>query len=88
MPSIDNFRQELRDQLERATKRRAQNLVINSGELHRAVGDYPGPNQRLHSCCDVMKAEMITGDAIIGDSNYPKCSISNSVRIRTFRVEC
>lgn len=79
MPSIDKFRQELRDQLERATKRRAQNIVINSGELHRAVGDYPGPNQCLHSCCDVMKAEMITGDAIIGD---PENSQAAALTIR------
>ena len=67
MPSIDHFRQELRDQLEQATKRRAQHLLVNAGELHRAVGGYPGPNQRLHSCCDVMKADMVTGDEIVGD---------------------
>jgi hypothetical protein len=67
MPSIDEFRQELRDQLSRATKRRAENIVINAVELHHAVGGHPGPNQNLQSCCDVMKAEMQTGDAIIGD---------------------
>lgn len=67
MPSIDHFQQELRDQLETGSKRRAQNLVVNSEELHRAVGGYPGPNQRLQYCCDVMKAEMVVGDEIVGD---------------------
>jgi hypothetical protein len=67
MPSADHFRQELHDQIEHAIKRRAQNILVNAGELHRAVGGYPGPDQKLHYCCEVMKAEMRTGDAIVGD---------------------
>ena len=67
MPSVDHFRQELRVQIERATKRGASTIVINSGELHLAIGGYPGPNQRLQSCCDAMKAEMKAGDIIIGN---------------------
>lgn len=67
MPSIDHFQHVLHAQLEEAAKRYAKNIVINAGELHRAVGGYPGPDQRLQTCCDVMKAEMRTGDAIIGD---------------------
>jgi hypothetical protein len=44
VPSFDHFQRELRAQLDRAEKRRAKNIVVNSGELHRAVGGYPGPN--------------------------------------------
>jgi hypothetical protein len=67
VPSIDHFQHVLHAQLQEAAKRRAKNIVINAGELHRAVGGYPGPDQRLQTCCDVMKAEMRTGDAIVGD---------------------
>ena len=44
MPSFDHFQRELRAQFDRAEKRHAKNIVVNSGELHRAVGGYPGPN--------------------------------------------
>jgi hypothetical protein len=62
MPSFDHFRQELRAQFDRAEKRRAKNIVVNSGELHRVVGGYPGPNERIQTCCEVMKEEMKSGD--------------------------
>ena len=67
MPSIDHFHRELRAQFEYAEKRRAKNIVVNSGELHRAVGGYPGPNERLQLCCEVMKDEMKSGDVVIGN---------------------
>jgi hypothetical protein len=40
VPSFDHFQRELRAQFDRAEKRRAKNVVVNSGELHRAVGGY------------------------------------------------
>jgi hypothetical protein len=67
VPSIDRFQRELRAQFEYAEKRRAKNIVVNSGELHRAVGGYPGPNECLQICCEVMKDEMKSGDVIIGN---------------------
>jgi len=67
VPSFDHFQRELRAQFDRAEKRRAQTIVVNSGELHRAVGGYPGPNERLQTCCEVMKEEVRSGDVIMGD---------------------
>lgn len=28
---------------------------IKAGELHRRVGDYPGPSHRMPMCCGVMR---------------------------------
>jgi hypothetical protein len=70
--SSDHFRQELLAQIERAAKRGAQHIQINSGELHRAVGGYPGPNHRMPSCCNVMQDEMKSGDVLIDNSEKSK----------------
>jgi hypothetical protein len=65
MPSSDHFRMELRAQLERAAKRRAANVVVNAGELHRAIGGYPGPSHQMQYCSNVMKEEMKAGDVLL-----------------------
>lgn len=54
MPTKDDFREELRARFRRATERGAQEVVINSGELHRSLGGYPGQGHQMPSCCDVM----------------------------------
>jgi hypothetical protein len=64
MPSFDHFQQELRAQINRAIQRGATQLVVNSAELHRAVGDFPA---RMQHCCDAMKAEMKPGDSVMGE---------------------
>jgi 5-methylcytosine-specific restriction protein A len=40
-------------------------LDINSGVIHRDIGDYPGKNHRMPSCCLAMRALMIEGDIIV-----------------------
>jgi 5-methylcytosine-specific restriction protein A len=35
---------------------------INAGELHRAVGGYPGRSHRMPICCAAMREEMRAGD--------------------------
>ena len=37
--------------------RGAGHVEINSGELHRAVGGYPGADHRMPMCCDAMYEE-------------------------------
>ena len=86
MPSFDHFRQELGAQFDRAEKRRAINLVVNSGELHRAVGGYPGPNERLQTCCEAMKEEMKSGDVIMGDLDNCR-GAALTIRYQLPRVE-
>ena len=36
-------------------------VVVRSGDLHRIVGGYPGPDHRMPVCCNVMYAEMVDG---------------------------
>ena len=43
----------------------ASSLTITSGELHRLVGGYPGPNHKMPMCCEVMYAAIKEGDEII-----------------------
>jgi hypothetical protein len=86
LPSFDHFRQELRAQFDRAEKRRAKNIVINSGELHRTVGGYPAPNERLQTCCEVMKEEMKSGDVIMGDPDNCRAA-ALTIRYQLPRVE-
>ena len=40
-------------------------VEINSGELHRSLGGYPGRSHRMKTCCDVMRVEMRSGDELI-----------------------
>jgi hypothetical protein len=65
MPNADNFRTELRSQIERAARQGRPHIEVNSGQLHRDVGDYPGPDHRMPICCSVMESEMRAGDVIV-----------------------
>jgi hypothetical protein len=67
MPSYDHFLYELKTQLQQAAKRGATRIIVNSAELHRAVGGYPGSGERMHYCRAVMKEEMKPGDSIMDD---------------------
>jgi sarcosine oxidase delta subunit len=61
-PRAPDFRAALRRAFEQA---RGQPFVdVNAGDLHRQVGGYPGPNQRMPNCCSVMRQAMQEGDTI------------------------
>lgn len=60
-----NFRTELIAQFARATVQGTHHVDITSGDLHRQVGGYPGPNHRMPVCCGVMRGEMKHGDRIL-----------------------
>jgi hypothetical protein len=64
MVSIDHFRQELRAQLARAAAQGHIDILINSGDLCRAV---PRGSSWSTSCCDAMQAELVVGDTVILD---------------------
>lgn len=70
MVSMEEFRAELRGQLSRAERRGATHIEINSGELHRAVGGYPGTRHRMPMCCEAMYQEHKDGDEVV--SRPPK----------------
>ena len=65
MVSSDHFRQELLAQLARGANRGAIDMLINSGELYRSLGGYPGSTHGMPSCCDAMQAEMKPGDILL-----------------------
>lgn len=64
MPSKESkFRAELRAQIELAEKQHHGHIDINSGELHRKLGGYPGPNHSMPTCCRGMWQEHAEGHA-------------------------
>jgi 5-methylcytosine-specific restriction protein A len=65
MPTADDFRVELKAQLRASELRGASSIEINSGDLHRKVGGYPGPDHRMPVCCEVMYGEQEAGDSIL-----------------------
>jgi len=38
---------------------------VNSGNLHRRIGGYPGQDHRMATCSDAMHDEMKAGDEIV-----------------------
>jgi hypothetical protein len=67
MVSVDHFRQELLAQMGRAAHGGLIDVLINSGELYRSLGGYPGSTHGMPFCCDAMQAEMKSGDTLILD---------------------
>jgi hypothetical protein len=67
MVSVDYFRQGLRAQMGRAARVGRLDVMINSRELYRALGGYPGSKHGMPLCCDAMQAEMKSGDVLVLD---------------------
>jgi len=65
MPTAEDFRVTLRARMQGAEHASKTTVEINSGQLHREVGGYPGQNHRMPMCCAVMRSEMSAGDAIL-----------------------
>jgi hypothetical protein len=64
MVSTDHFRHELLAQLGRAATEGHVNVLVNSGELCRAV---PRGSYSSAFCCDAMQAEFKPGDTLVLD---------------------
>jgi 5-methylcytosine-specific restriction protein A len=60
-----DFHTPLREIYFSGEKRGLSKIAVNSGDLHRQVGGYPGPNHRMPMCCAAMRSEMRNGDKII-----------------------
>ena len=65
MVSIDHFRRGLLAQMDRAAVGGLINVLINSDDLYRSLGGYPGSLHGMPSCCDAMQAEMKPGDIVL-----------------------
>lgn len=64
-PKSQDFQTYLAELLKRAEDEGESFFVIESGELHRQIGGYPGSNHRMPICCDVMYGMMQQGDQIL-----------------------
>lgn len=67
MPTRDDFKVELYRMMNEAVRQGRTTAEITAGELHRRVGDYPGPNHRMPMCCGVMRDVLAPdmGDVIL-----------------------
>lgn len=65
MTTTEFFRKELHDMFNRAMHRNEPHVTVKSGDLHSAVGDYPGHDHRMPLCCKVMRDEMGAEDKIV-----------------------
>ncbi len=65
MCTVKMFEAEIINLQKQARKSNLQYIEINSGELHRKIGGYPGKNHRMPVCCDAMRKMMREGDEII-----------------------
>ena len=63
--NAETFRNELKKMLIEAKDQGEKYIDVKSGDLHRQVGDYPGKNHKMPSCCSVMKSAMKTNDEIL-----------------------
>ena len=64
-PGRSDFERELGRRWAQAQDARAPYVDVASGDLHRAVGGYPGPQHRMPMCCSVMYAALAPGDEVL-----------------------
>ena len=67
MISTDQFRREIRAQLERAAARGSKSLIIDAKELYHVLCKRPIVNSWMIFCCNAMRAEMAETDNLIFD---------------------
>lgn len=65
MPTTEEFKMVIRLCMLIAQRSNLKFIEINSGSLHRAVGGYPGPDNRMPICCNAMRNMMQDGDEIL-----------------------
>jgi hypothetical protein len=65
LPNADDFEQEVRRRWAEAEVTGHVSVDVRSGDVHKSLGGYPGPNHRIPDCCQVMKRLMKAGDSII-----------------------
>ena len=83
-PKMADFRRELTGQLEFARAQGAEKVSINAGQLHRAVGGYPQPFNRMPVCCQAMYDEKRGTDVILASPAKGK-GASLTISYRTAR---
>ena len=77
--SSEDFRETLHNLFAKAEELGFVGVDVNSGNLHRRVGGYPGQDHRMPACCDVMYSEMTSADSVI---SQPESGKGASVIVR------
>ncbi len=72
MPTTEDFADAIRSRLRQAELSGQDHLEINSGDLHRSLGGYPGPKAAMPSCCNAMYAAQRSTDRIIAQPRKGK----------------
>lgn len=67
MPDRAGFAFELGRIIGHAEEKGSAHIDVNSGDLHRRVGGYPGHDHRMPVCCDVMRSYMDSRDTILSE---------------------
>ena len=62
-----DFRQALEDRLKEAGAAGVDHLDIKAGDLHRALGGYPGRSHHMPACCNAMRAAMRARDQVLSE---------------------
>jgi hypothetical protein len=65
MVNSTSFRNALIEKFKESQKQGLAFIDIRSGDLHKELGDYPGPNSRMPVCCSVMRGLIDSGDIIV-----------------------
>ena len=64
-PKKEDFQKTLEETFREHDEKGKSFVIIKAGDLHRRVGGYPGHNNRMKGCCDVMYDNMQPGDEIL-----------------------
>jgi hypothetical protein len=66
LPTARDFEREVKRRWS-ASQQSAKFVDIESGDVHRKLGGYPGRNHRMPACCEVMKRLMGPRDTVLAD---------------------
>ena len=75
----EDFEIGLAETLQAARNQGRETVTVRAGDLHRKLGDYPGPDHRMPICCGVMTRRKGDQDTII---DQPPKGVGASLEIR------
>ena len=81
MPTVNEFRKALKKLLNEGKKKGAAYVDVRAANLHRSVGGYPGKENCMPICCEVMRSMMRPGDEVLKE---PKKGYGASLTIRYY----
>ena len=67
MVTSDEFSKALLEIFRHESSKGKSSIIVNSGELHRMLGGYPGRDHRMPICCNVMRKAMTSKDRILSE---------------------